>query len=330
MSILWAGSEIEAFAVVGGATAGTSALASNADPNFSRGYLNLTGTSTRCNLLDFGAIPEAWFHYRWGEYSAGTESSARNLVTFFTSAGQGILRLRQEGTSAPNKVLQYWDGASWVNIGSIRTISTVNGRLFDIQCKIDPVDGRFALYVDGALVSELTGNTDFFSAGVDYVSLQGWGSTNERRVTECIIADEPTLGMRLATLGADGNGANTSWSGSYLDIDEIIVNDSDMISSTTIGEEESFTLANLSTEAAALVPRAVIVSTRARNAPSGPQSFQSLIRTSGTNFTSPSFTGLLTSFSGGYQSIWENNPNTSSPWSPSEINSLEMGAKSDT
>lgn len=329
MTILWAGTEAEAFALPGGGIGGTAGASSNVDLDFSRSYYQLEGAASRCNREDFGAIPEAWFHYRWGGAVTGSETSARELVVFRTSSGQGILRLYQTG-SAPNKYFQYWSGSAWVDIGAALTITTSNGRTLDVGCKIDSTVGRFVLFVDGIAVRELTGNTDFFSAGVDYVTIQYWGNTNERRVSECIISTTSTVGMRLATISATANGDEVDWTGIFSDVNAALINDSTMISSGTSGEEECFAMSDLSTPASLLQPLAVIVSSRAKNSPTGPQNLQSLVRTGGSNFTSSNFPGLSTSFENGFQTVWELNPNTSALWTPAEVNALQVGAKSDT
>lgn len=328
MAILWAGSEPEDFA--GGGTISVYTTSSDRDPDYARAGVAISGSPTRCNKAAFGNIPEAWFHYRWGANATGGEGSARSLVTFYNSSGQGVLRLQQLAQAAPNKNLEYWNGSSWVAInGSPLTITTSNSPTIDIQCKIDNSNGRFALYIEGELVVELTGDTDLFSgSAVDYVRIENWGSTNSRRCSECIISTTSTLSMRLATLAATGNGANTAWTGDYTAIDETTLSDSDLISSGTNDQIETFTFGNLSAPASALGVLAVVNSMRARNAASGPQNVQSAIRISSTNYFSSDIPGLTTTFQNGFQVVHELNPATAAAWTPAEVDALEMGVRS--
>lgn len=327
MAILWAGSEPEAF---GDATPpGVYTTSSDLDTDYARAGIALGGPF-RCNKEDLGDLTEVWWHYRWGGTSTGGETNNRELVVFHQGDGQGILRFYQSGT-APNKTLQYWNGSTWTAINTPVEIVTANNRTIDICCKIDAIDGRFALFVDGELVAELTGDTDFFSSsGVDYVTINNWGNTNARRCNECIIANESTLGMRLATITPSANGSNTAWTGVFSDINGSTTNDSTMISSGTADQYETNAMTDLSTPAAALQPVAVVSSIRARNAPSGPQNIQHVVRTGGQEFESGNAPGLTTTFQNGFQAIWGVNPVTTDPWTPSDINGLEIGVRSVT
>lgn len=330
MSILWAANEPEGFFA---SSAITSAFttSSDRDPDFARAGFDLTNsTPTRINSTVFGDIPEAWFHYRWGASNIGGESQARTIVEFRNSSGQGVLRLQQIASTSPNKNLEYWNGSAWTAInGSPLSIATSLSPTFDIQCKVDGVDGRFALYVNGALEAELTGDTDFFSgSAIDSVFLGNWGNTNGRRASEAIISTTNTLSMRLATVVATGNGANTAWTGDYTAIDEVTISDSDLITSGTNDQIETFTFGDLSATAQLLAPVAVINSMRARNAASGPQNIQSAVRISSTDYFSSDLSGITTSFQNGFQVVYELNPATSAAWTVSEVNALEMGVRS--
>lgn len=326
MTVYWAGTENEAFdaGVLDYTTGG------GFDSNFSRAALELGSTVVRCNKVNLPNLMTSWFHYRWGGASTGAETNTRTLVLFSQADGVGILRLQQTGT-APNKFFQYWDGAAWQNIGAALTITTGDGRQIDIKCVIDGAVGDFSLWVDGVLERSLTGDTDFFSStGAAYVSIQGWGNSNQREVSECIIADQNTLSMRLCTLVPNGNGANTAWTGAFGDVDEAEINDADFISSGTAAQVETFTLTNLSAAALALTPVAVIGSFRARNAVTGPQNIDPAVRTGGANFFGSSVAGLNTSFTNGYQNVWGVNPDTGVAWTTTEIDALEAGVRSAT
>lgn len=327
-NIFWAGTEAESLDVTTiSGTIFTSTSNTNYDSDFSRAAVNISATS-RANKVGAGDVPEGWFHTRWGAAATGGIANGRSIIEFRNSSGQGVLRL---WSVTGGYQFQYWNGSTWVTIGSTMAITTVNGRTWDLQCLVDNTVGRFAVYVDGVMQYELTGDTDLFSgSAVDYIMLTSWGATNERFQSEMIFADGSTLGMRLATLVPNGNGANTAWTGTYADVDEADPNDADFISSATATQIETFTLSDLSANAAALTPVAVINSARARNGSTGPQNIDLVVRTASTDYFSASVAGLNTSFASGYQNVWMTNPNTASPWSVSDINGLEIGDRSAT
>lgn len=326
MTILWGGSEVEAF--------DSSALAAltgagDRDADFARAAISInTGTLQRCNKVAFGSIAEAWFHYRWGGQNTGSETNARTLIQFTTSGGQGILRYQQVGSG--DKRLQYWSGSAWTDIGASTNPTTANGRTFDMQCKIDGTTGSFLLYIDGVLGPTLTGNTNFFSASIDSVSVASWGNTNQRAFSEAIVSTTDSRGMRLATIFPNGSGATSDWTGTFADIDETTINDADFISSGTANQVSTFAVAALSATAAALSPVALIGSARVRNAVTGPQNDQLAVRTGGANFFSSNLPSIGTSFVNGYQYVWGLNPNTGLDWTTTELSAIEIGDKSIT
>ena len=328
VNILWAGTEADAFDTASPQAVTTSS--SEYDVDFSRSATEIRGGGDRCNKQALSDIPEAWWHYRWGGGNTGGVANNRGIVTFFNSANVGVLRLLS--LSTPAFRLEYWNGSAWTAIGAdFTTTLGVNGRTWDIKCLVDNTVGDFAIWIDGTLTRQLTGDTDFFSgSAVDYVTINGWGATNARFVSECIIADGDTRGMRLATLVPNGAGATTDFTGTFADVDEVTINDADFLSSATANQVETMTLTNLSAVAGALTPVAVVATARARNAATGPQNLQLAVRTNSLDFFSSSLPSLGTSFLDGYFNVWNTNPDTTTAWTVSEINALEAGVKSIT
>ncbi len=327
MAILWGGTEQEAFDALPG-NLGVQTGSTDYDNQFSRLGLDIIGEQ-RCNKVAFGDLASIWWHSRNGQSNTGG-TATRAFVTVYNSSGVGVLRCTMNGSSGGNGLarLQYWNGSAWTNIGgsTFNVPIGINGTTLDMECTVDGTSGRFAFYVNGVQMVELTGDTDFFSgSAADYVTMQSWGSTNPRYWSESIIADVSTLGMRLATIVPNANGTHTTWTGTFADVDETTVTDSDFIAGAANTDRESFGMTNLSSAAAALTPVAVINSARARIGATGPQNLQLSVRTGGTDYDSPSVPGLTTSFTSGYQYVWDDNPNTMAAWTASEIDGLEIG-----
>lgn len=330
MSILFAATEPEAFATDVGTwtsqvTGSTSASAGAYDTNFSRCATILDAGSTTYPAIDLGGALDIWFHYRIG--GQPFDNASLKFLTIVDSTLQGILRL--ETNTSTEVFMSYWDGATWVEGTKFSSLDAL-GATIDLHCKIDGVAGEFSWWFNGTEMQTITGDTDHFASSISYIQLQTWQNFIKVRGSEVIIADEVTVGMRVATLDPTGNGTNTAWTGSYTDIDEISVSDADFITSSTANEVETFTLSDLSLLAASMIPVCVVNSFRGSIGATGPQNLQTVVRSGGTDYPSSSLSGLTSSFSGGHQIILADNPATASPWTPSEIDALEAGVKSIT
>jgi hypothetical protein len=205
---------------------------------------------------------------------------------------------------------------------------------FDIHFKIADAGGRFAIYMNGNLLDEFIGDTNLFaSAQVDGIELAGGNSTSntahEVNYSEVIVADEPTIGWRVATIvpNADGNTVG-EWTGGFADVDEITANDSDNLNSTTSNDTETMGATNLSTPAGALNGyKAVVAQARVKDdGGSSPLQFQFIVRTGGTDYFSSTI-ALGSSYSS-EENLWLVNPGTTNPWTQSEIDAIELGVES--
>lgn len=329
MTVFRAGTEWDTFiGALPGATVETNS--SFYDSNFSRVALEFASSTTDPFYVlaeNLGDIPEVWVHFRNG--ASALENYASTILVIYNSAGQGVLRLRSN-TVSTGWQLEYWSGSAWTLIGSAFTGSKISAPI-DIRCKVDNTVGAFEFWVSGTMVASLTGDTDFFSGSAcDDVRIGGYRQFTPSTASEFIVADQSTVGMRVATLVPNANGANTAWTGAFGDVDESNINDGDFISSATATQIETFGLTNLSVAAAALTPVAVVASFRGRNAASGPQNIDPTVRTGGTDYFGASVAGLTTTFQSGYQNVWMTNPGTGLDWTPSEIDALEAGVRSAT
>jgi len=331
VSILHAGSEAEAFDVQGLVVNEATGF----DADFARGSFTPRGS----HATNFARIPlapavtDVWLHARVSFASTGGTVNSHPLIKFRSTSGQDVLRLNGfGGVSNPSVYdLEYWDGAAWQKIGTSWTIASPS--TLDFHCKIADTGGVFAFYVNGSLIAELTGDTLLF-AGADVAEVHlASGSTDDstsadKNYTEVVVADESTIGMRVATLAPTAAGTNTAWTGDETDVDEVVTDDVDFISSATADEVETYAASDLSAAAATFTPRAVFVAARAKRGATGPQSLQLAVRSGTTEDFSE--TKALTEAFAHYRNGWATNPDTAAAWTPAEIDALEFGVKSIT
>lgn len=327
MSVLFAGSENEAFALDTTFTTYPDPVtsASHIDTDFARAGVDLNYGAPVFAAVDLGGITEVWVHWRYGNTNGDDDNT--DFFQIMDASQQGIVRLYSN--SDGSWYFQYYNGSTWVDIGS--TVRASANSTHDIHCKIDGSTGEFAWYQNGTEIASTTGDTDHFSATISYLWWDTYDIFAAAYMSEVICTDtENTVGMRLATIAPDGAGSNSDWTGAYTDIDESSVNDADFISSGTANEVSTYSMGNLSTAAAALSPVALVESSRALIGASGPQNLQHVVRTGGTDYNGSSVSGLTTSFKNGFQTVWDVNPDTAAEWSTSEINALELGVESIT
>lgn len=304
----------------------------------------------------FTGLNEAWLHIKLGTNSTGGEVSGANMagLSSCTDLLAGLLtrtdivRLRHVGASDVR--LQYWDGAAFQD-AALSTTFVDSGQTFDIHCKIDSVNGRFALYENGVLVDEFIGDTDFFGASINYVYVSGWGSTNPRYYTEAILADESTVGWRGGGNPGTAAGAVFEWDGAFTDVNEggsgalTLTRETAVIETAVDGEIALLSFADPSFLITDIMdPVAVCVGYQGSTNPSVIQKIQVGLRIIDPNDSNSAADGvdywsdpdslsrqilLNEVLNTGHYKVWNTNPATGLPWEPAEVlgSALQYGVK---
>lgn len=228
---------------------------------------------------------------------------------------------------------EYWDGSTFVRQHGGAAVGSPRHHIYDVQYK-NTVDGRIAFYLDDVLQFEVLG--DFSAlADVDKIVFSDELNTSDQRgrISQVIVtSDERTVGWRLKTAPATGNGFHTDWVGDYTDINKTDNTIATYIESATAEEIELFTRAGF------VVPtnfsvRAVVVGIMAGDFDGvPPDNLQAVIRFGSTDYESVSVQPVADDFRGGYVAVWEDNPATLLPWTNSDASSgtIEFGVVSKT
>jgi hypothetical protein len=141
------------------------------------------------------------------------------------------------------------------------------------------------------------------------------------RVSEIIVADTDTRNMSLATLAPNAAGDTNQWTGSNTQINKLTINDDNYISNNTSGNNAQFNLSDVSGTTYSVA--AVKVVARATKTGSGMGSIAPGVKTN-TTVSVPSPTALTTNVWTPVETIYQNNPVTTSPWTVNEVNSLQL------
>lgn len=202
---------------------------------------------------------------------------------------------------------------------------------FDFHIEVNgSTDITVSMYKDGSLVSTATNANTGGKGGLQIFSFTNDDITytsDTAKYSEIIVTSggESTLGWRLACLEPDGAGFHSDFEGDHVEL-----SDDDLATAAgagSSGDKVSSTVTYSGPTTTAGI-RAVIAKSVATRGDSGPSTMKQFLRIGSTDYEG-SAEGLSIDNTQ-YMEEWATNPNTSSPWQSSELNSLEVGVKAET
>ena len=141
------------------------------------------------------------------------------------------------------------------------------------------------------------------------------------------MMEHRSLSRGLAWLLPTGAGTTTQFTAdtgvNYTRVNEATPDgDTSYVESSTVGQIDSYALADL--PAAATAVKSLAVCHYARKTDVGSRQMGALVRTGGTNFTHPTGVNLGNSYLYDF-SAWGTNPGTVAAWTVADVNALEAG-----
>lgn len=194
---------------------------------FDDGSSSITGTV----YLRFDYMQSAW---QGGSWLLWVMNGATNAY-------------RMNCTTTATWQMQYWNTvtSAWVNWGPVFSGSLPAGVLATMVIKLT-VNSGFEVRVGGTLIVSHSGVP---TNGVTAVTAFRWGScsnnNNNAYVSQIMAADYDIGDAWILSKLPNGNGTYTDGSGSYTDVDELGVDDSDAIGLPAVGNKKSFTKASV-------------------------------------------------------------------------------------
>jgi hypothetical protein len=268
----------------------------------------------------------------WANYYLPYQGN--DLIAFYDGAVPRI-KISGDGNNPGHFRIQKVDAS-----GTVTTLSTSVGAMPNGACtRLDVfvnygTSGEVSVYAGGLLVASYSGNVVTNSAtGLDSVLLKaysGYSGSGSCYWSEVAAADADTRAISgIMTLVPTGAGNSSSWSGSYGNINETVL-DSNNINSGTANQVSQFTITPTGTIASGSAVGAVVVSARGHIGSSGPQNLQASVRTSSTDYFSSNLP--VAAAYKALQAYWLTNPNTSAAWSAADLNAggFNIGVKSIT
>lgn len=326
MTILFMGGELGAFVPSDGAVLESSLNSYGSyDTAFARCYIGTTGGTNACyaESAEFTETVETYTHFE----VTGPLGSASTLVSFIDASGVTIATLTAASTT-PYTLwtlsMEYRNAMGVMTAIGTPFLMPKTRSAHDIYIFCD-ASGGMKHYVAGTLRNSGTADLSHLD-GVAKVRLHA--GLFDRHWSQIIVADEPTIGMRLFTMYPSGAGATSQFTGSYAAVDEIAYSDSDYVFSDTNGDVSTFA----GTLVGALIGytiRSVGASARAKCGAGGPQNLRLVLRSGGVNYPSGSDIPLDVGYTAN-QVVWETDPNTTLDWTATDAAAIQFGVKAIT
>lgn len=152
---------------------------------------------------------------------------------------------------------------------------------------------------------------------------------DDTRYQDIIVTDAlPTVGMELATLVPAAVGTYSDFTNDYTAIDDLGYSQSSVISSTTVGDRESWFFSDPEFNIGDKVIYGVAITTVAQTDLSGlVDDFQPFVRIGGVDYAAAAL-GANNVAPNAYTVVLTDNPSTTNPWTQVELLGLESGIQS--
>ena len=334
MTIYAAGIEADSFGFAVGSTYTVSGTSNHRDTTYTTSAIG-ANTGGPTYQFDFGtSLAALWFHGYFYMQGSLTITATGEILRFDSGTGP---EFRLVGTGANGlsgsyvevKFQKTTNGSTWTDVGAAFNIVSSAGYHMDLKLTLGG-SGAFACWLNGSKVIDFTGDVSTQTNTTTFARLGNHTSGTLCYWSQVIVADVPTIGMRLQTLGPNAAGTYTEWTGAYTTIDESITYDeTDSINSNTVNQRHTWNIVNTT---ASLIGnnaiRALCQSLRGQVASgSTPTNLQFMIRTASTDYTSPNLGFAADSVKRSAHRVVELNPNTGVAWTSANIDAVEVGVK---
>ena len=232
-----------------------------------------------------------------------------------------------------NYAISAWRGTNATVLGtSANNVVASSGYSYiEFKAKIDSTGGTIDVCVNGVSVLSLTGQNTRNGGNGPYINLVGLRGVGASNYDDFVVTDGTLLGdVRVDAIfpNIDGNYSQftpSTGTSHYQLVDETTPNTSDYNTSTaTLNDRDSYGMGNLTSLVSNTIHGVQVVAAAARTADTGSRGLATFIRSGSTNLDGTSKLQLASqAFT---TQISETDPNTSSAWTLSGINAMEVGA----
>lgn len=311
-----------------------------AKPGMSSGYCLELGGGDAVRMALPSSMSELYMAFKmW--MTEVVYSYPCNIITFLNSNFTALTQINKENTS--------WPGRFFCTRGNNGTwLATNMWPFYDIQRTIlievrykPATDGTgvLVLKINGREVINYTGQNSDTAGPVSHIHI-GWLSIafwkSHFCISDIIIDDAGFPGLSYTTsMNPSAAGNSAQWSpssGSNWDcVNDVPASFGDFIQEDTNDQLDLYTMGNPSfvPEQGAIKNLSVCAVNKVVGSPTA-NKIKMALRTNSTNYSGTAKTPGSDAAPSRVQEIWATNPNTSSAWTESDLDSLEAGVKAST
>lgn len=344
-TLLYAGGEDVDFYCLAGGTCSVDTAAQTFRSGWAREAYHVLGTTSdpptnRFASAVFSPVSTLWLHAQYCNavsFFPGcdlTTASGAQMIRIMDSSGNPTLIVRGTGTSGQLKISSRTAGGTFTDL--VTCSSAIANTLQQLDVYVNyGTSGEVTLYNNSVQVCDYTGNVtngdgattlnqiEFSAAHVTGNSYGNW--------SEVIVATTDTRGMARFTANTTGNGNTTSFSGTNVCSSiwsATAFNDANYGFSGSNNAIQECTI-NSAVPAGSYSVLGLVMSARVLVGTTGPQHFDFVTRTGGTDYMSSDF-APITSFTNITNYIQTTNPATSTPWALSDFQAAGFNVGEET
>lgn len=269
-----------------------------------------------------GGITSGWFSGRVMPYSLTT---SLKWFGFGKSGTNNGLLVGTSALSSSKAAIWKLSNGVWTELASEAGTSFLVGSAMykvDMQIMNYGASATVKVYINAGAnpVISYAGDVSTTSADLDSAFAVG-GTSAWGGISEFIVADQDTRMLSVATLTPNAIGDTNQWTGAYTDIDEFPASDTDMVTTTTDGSIFQSNLGNL--PAGSWQVYGAKLNIRGAKVGAGISSVSLGLKTNSSAYV-PTPLSLGTTWLHFETPVFNTNPITTTNWTPTEINALQL------
>ena len=288
--------------------------------------LNCDGFGDYYTHKYLAVAPEYYLAFR---YRGSAASYASSMCYFFNGTTQ-LARLRRNPSSG---FLEIRRGTSYGTLLASGAIAVNVGTpvLIEVHYKPHNTEGIFQVKVGGILDIDFTGDTTDGATAIDAIRLGGDGGYYSSCWFDNVVVDNAAWpgNTKIMAIVPTGAGASTQWAPSagsnFQCVDEIPADETDFVSTNTIGHLDTYAAADL-TGSIENVKCVQVQALAVKEGAPTPLNLQLAVKSGATTYLSAD-KAIPATTSTALAALWEADPATEAPWEITAVNDAEIGMK---
>lgn len=274
--------------------------------------INANGFYGETKMVALAAETNIFFHHE--HYQANGYTSAWQNPYEIVVGGTTMFRFRATGAAGTNGIeVEYWNGSTFVSMGNFTTNNGGNGTRaqIDVWIKKHASTGFIRVFFNQVEVTSVTNinTTSFF--GNTILRFGRAANANNVGISQILIANYNTLTAKVKQTAFTANGAVQEWTGTYAEIDEVVANYADVL--TTDVADEISTFKSAARTVTGFGVRSVgVIFNALKGGEDAPPNIRGVLRISGTNYYTANVALGYGAY--GFPFMWDTNPSTSGTW----------------